>query len=233
MPPAKAAVAEFVGAFALMFVGGGAIIVTQGMESSLIAVAVAHGLILAIMVSATMHISGGQLNPAVSIGLSAIGKQPWSQAGIFIIAQVLGAVVAAALLKFFLGGAYNVGNVGATLGTLTNGSDLMKEWPLGAAGLELIATFFLMFAVMGTAVDKAGVGKTAAIGGFGIGLTVAADILAIGPATGASMNPSRSFGPALIAGAWDHHWVYWLGPIAGACLAAVIYKAVFQPDHAK
>ena len=93
--------------------------------------------------------------------------------------------------------------------------------------LEAIATFFLMFVIMGTMVDNRGVGKAAMIGGFGIGLTVAADIMCIGPLTGASMNPSRSLGPALISGTWDFHWVYWFGPIAGAMVAGISYQWVF------
>ena len=212
--------------FAVMFIGGGAIIVTGG--ENLVAIALAHGLILAVMVSATMHISGGQINPAVSIGLALIKKQPWSQAVIFIIAQVAGSVVAALLLKVLLAGTFEIGNIGATLGPLTDGRDPTKTNVMAALGLEAIGTFFLMFVIMGTAVDKRGVGGSAAIGGFGIGLTLAAVILCLGPATGASLNPARSFGPALVAGAWQSHWVYWIGPIVGAAIAAFVYKTVFS-----
>ncbi|MHC4770096.1 MAG: MIP/aquaporin family protein [Planctomycetota bacterium] len=227
MPPIKASLAEFVGTFALMFAGGGAIIVTGG--DNLVAIAFAHGLILAVMVSATMHISGGQINPAVSIALGLAGKQPWPKAGIFIVAQVLGAVVAAFLLKTLLSGAYEVGNVGATLGELSRAGGEHYA-PAKVVGLEIIATFFLMFVIMGTAVDQRGIGKTAAIGGLGIGLTLTAAILCIGPATGASLNPARSFGPALVAGAWTMHWAYWVGPIVGAALAAFAYKLVFGEE---
>ena len=220
----KASLAEFVGTLALMFVGGGAIIVTGG--ENLVAIAFAHGLILAVMVSATMHISGGQINPAVSIALGLAGKQPWSKAGIFIVAQILGAVVGALLLKTLLSGAYEVGNLGATLGELSRAGG-ENYAPVRVLGLEAIATFFLMFVIMGTAVDQRGIGKTAAIGGLGIGLTLTAAILCIGPATGASLNPARSFGPALVAGAWTMHWAYWVGPIVGAALAAFVYKLVF------
>jgi MIP family channel proteins len=221
----KASLAEFVGTFALMFAGGGAIIVTGG--DNLVAIAFAHGLILAVMVSATMHISGGQINPAVSIALGLVGKQPWSKAGVFIVAQVLGAVVAALLLKTLLSGAYEVGNLGATLGEFSRAGG-ENYAPAKVLGLEAIATFFLMFVIMGTAVDQRGIGKTAAIGGLGIGLTLTAAILCIGPATGASLNPARSFGPALVAGAWTMHWAYWVGPIVGAALAAFAYKLVLE-----
>ncbi len=225
MPPARAALAEFVGTFALMFVGGGAIIVTGG--ENLVAIALAHGLILAVMVSATMHISGGQINPAVSTALALIGRQPWSRAAVFITAQFAGAIVAAFLLKTLLDGPYDVGNVGATLGAFSNSAG--EHVSAGKTiVLEAIATFMLMFVIMGTAVDDRGVGKTAAVGGFGIGLTVAAAILFIGPLTGASLNPARSFGPALIAGAWDMQWAYWVAPILGASLAAFAYQATFR-----
>ena len=227
MSSIKASLAEFVGTFALMFAGGGAIIVTAG--ENLVAIAFAHGLILAVMVSATMHISGGQINPAVSVALGLVGKQPWSKTGTFIVAQVLGAVVAALLLKTLLSGAYEVGNIGATLGEFSRAGG-ENYHPAKVLGLEAIATFFLMWVIMGTAVDQRGVGKTAAIGGLGIGLTLTAAILCIGPATGASLNPARSFGPALVAGAWTMHWAYWVGPIVGAALAAYAYKVVFGEE---
>ncbi len=224
MPASRAIFAEFVGTFALMFVGGGAIIVTGGGIENLLAVAVAHGLILAVMVSATMHISGGQINPAVSIALWVIRKQSSLQTGLFMVAQLAGAIAAAAVLKAALSGAYDVDGVklGATLGSLNDSGNV-----LGVIVLETIGTFFLMFVIMGTAVDDRGVGKTKAVGGFGIGLTVAAVILCIGPATGASLNPARSFGPALIGNMWDDQGLYWVAPIIGAALAALTYRAAF------
>ena len=220
--------AEFVGTFALMFVGGGAIIVTAGED--LLVIAAAHGLILAVMVSATMHISGGQINPAVSIALWIIKRQSWQQTGMFIVAQLVGAIAAAAILKGTLGTVYDADQVklGATLGSLSSGENVNL---LAALALETIGTFFLMFVIMGTAVDKRGVGKTAAIGGFGIGMTVAAVILCIGPATGGSLNPARSFGPALVGGVWENHGFYWAGPILGAALAALAYDGVFRPGR--
>ena len=232
MTPMRGMLAEFIGTFALMFVGGGAIIMTAAMPSGgggLVAVALAHGLILSVMVSAFMNVSGGQFNPAVSIALAVIGKQSWLQAMLFIIAQVISAVAAAALLKALLGelrvdgtseSAVMSVKVGATLG----GMGLMAG---SVFVLEAIATFFLMTVIVGTALDHRNVGRPSVVGGFGIGLTVAANILFFGPATGGSMNPARSFGPALVAGAWDMHWVYWLAPIVGAVAAAVIYKAAF------
>ena len=225
MTSTRAMLAEFIGTFALMFIGGGAIIVTQG--ENLLVIALAHGLILAVMVSAAMHISGGQFNPAVSISLALIKRQPWSNAMALIAAQILGAVAGAMILKATFATVYEVGNLGATLGALTSGE---KTNLPAAFVLEAIATFFLMFAVMGTAADNRGVGKTWAVGGFGIGLTVAANILCIGPLTGASMNPARSFGPALVAGVWDNHWLYWAAPIVGSAAAALLYETAFKAE---
>jgi aquaporin Z len=212
-------VAEFVGTFGLMFVGGAAIINTGG--ENLIAIALAHGLILAVCISAVMHISGGQLNPAVSIGLAATGKQKWDRCIAFIIAQVAGSVLAAMILKMtFAPEAVETVRLGATLGGSTNVMTIVI--------LEIIATFFLMFVILGTAVDPRGVGKNAAVGGFAIGLTVAAMILAIGPITGASMNPARSFGPALIGEHWDLHMWYWIAPIIGALIASFTWKFAME-----
>ena len=225
MPTSRAAVAEFLGSFALMFVGGGAIIVTGG--ESLVAIAFAHGLILAAMITATIHLSGGQINPVVSFALGVIGKQSWPRVGVFVAVQIAGAILAALLLKLLLSGSYDVGNVGATLGSLTM-ADSGSVGPGRAVALEAIATFFLMFVIMGTVVDERGVGAVKVTSGFAIGLTLAAVILCLGPLTGASLNPSRSFGPALIAGAWDYHWVYWVGPMTGAGLAAVVYTVSFR-----
>ena len=232
MTPVRGMLAEFIGTFALMFVGGGAIIMTAALPGGgggLLAIALAHGLILAVMITAFMHLSGGQFNPAVAIALAVIRKQTWTQAMLFSAAQIIGSVVAAALLKGLFNEirvdgmmirAADAVQVGATLGSLGLSTGAIFI-------LEMIATILLMTTIMGTGVDARGTGKSLAVGGFGIGLTVAANILFFGPATGASMNPARSFGPALIAGAWSMHWVYWLAPICGAVVAATVYKAAF------
>lgn len=220
--------AELIGAFALTFAGAAAIINTGG--ENLIAIALAHGLVLAVTVSALMHISGGQFNPAVSVGLAVIGKQPWPRAIAFIVAQLAGAVAAAFILKsVFSPEATAAVRLGATLGSLSTGANAQPLWVFG---LEVIATSMLMMVVLGSAVDQRGVGKSAAVGGFGIGLTVTAMIFAIGPLTGASMNPSRSFGPALVGGYWDIHWVYWAGPIAGAALASIVWSVLMGGKRA-
>jgi MIP family channel proteins len=218
--------AEFVGTFALVFVGGGAIIAAHDAGGAgLLAVAVAHGLILALMVSATMSISG-LLNPALTIGLLAVRRITPRAAGFCIVAQLLGASIAALALKELV----PADQFAAAHGTI---QEIAPGVSLGQAlVLEGIATFFLMFMVFGTAIDPEG----PKVGGFAIGLTIGADILAIGPLTGGSMNPARSFGPALISHNFVGQFVYWVGPIGGAIVAAILYdwmlarRGVPKPD---
>jgi MIP family channel proteins len=216
----KAAVAEFVATFALIFIGAGAVIQAVGSgQLDLVGVALAHGLVLAIMVSITGHISGGLVNPAVTIALWVAGKIPSYRAGILIVAQLLGAVAGALLVRFVVGGdLFDAGGAGApALGPdVSVGTGIV---------LEAILTFFLVFAVFGTAIDPRGPwNKTA---GFTIGLVIAFDILAFGPLTGAAMNPARWFGPALVGGLWGDAIVWIVGPIAGAIIASVVYTSVF------
>ena len=210
--------AEFVGIFALVFVGSGAIMAAQHTKSAspLLLVAIAHGLILSIMVTATMRISG-HLNPAVTIGFLATRRIEPLMAGIYICAQMLGAIAAAYVLK---------ATVPADLFAATRGGGQAISLDVTtrqAFSLELIATFFLVFVVFGTAVDP----HAPKVGGFAIGLTVMADILAIGPLTGASMNPARSFGPAIASGVFEAQAVYWIGPILGGVAAALLYDTLF------
>jgi len=222
--------AEFVGTFALVFVGGGAIVAMRDAGAAgLVAVALAHGLILALMVTATMRISG-HLNPAVTLGFLAVRRIEPMMAGLYIVAQILGATLAAFALKAL---------VPADQFTAVHGT--IQEIAVGtswgqALVLEAIATFFLTFVIFGTAVDP----RAPRVGGFAIGLTIAADILAIGPLTGASMNPARSFGPAFVSSSYVGQSVYWFGPIIGSILAAVLYDYVLlrspreapePPDH--
>ena len=220
-------VAEFVGIFALVFVGGATIMSsTMSNINPLLPAAVAHGLILGIMITATMRISG-HLNPAVTIGFMVTRRIDLMMGVVYIIAQLLGAAVAAYALKAVfpehiaistrLGGQVVSGDIGMVQAILC----------------EAIATFFLVFVVFGTAVDP----HAPKVGGFAIGLTVTADILAIGSRTGASMNPARSFGPAVVSQMFEGQAVYWIGPIVGAICAALLYDGLFlrrgkeQADH--
>jgi aquaporin TIP len=215
--PVRHFTAEFVGIFALVFIGGGAIAAAQAtqMSAALVAIALAHGIILAVMVSATMRISG-HFNPAVTLAMLVTKRIQPSLAGLYLVAQLTGAMLAAYALKFLL-------PVSLTAATRLGGQSVSLEvTTMQAIGLEAIATMFLTFVIFGTAVD----GKGPKIGGLAIGATIAADILAIGPFTGASMNPARSFGPALASGIFEGHVVYWIGPIIGALVGAMIYEYV-------
>lgn len=209
-------VAEFVGIFALVFIGGGAIMMAARTNppGSLLAVALAHGLILALMVSATMNVSGGHLNPAVTIGFLVARRITPMMAALHVASQLLGAIAGALTLRWLMpGDLFNALRGGGQ-------SVALDITMTQAIGLEVVATFFLMFVIYGTAVHQ----LAPRIGGLAIGLTIAADILAIGPLTGASMNPGRSFGPAIATGLWEGQIVYWAGPILGAILAALVWE---------
>lgn len=217
-------VAEFLGTFALVFFGAGSIVLTTqtaGADAgaNLITVALAHGLILAVFVTGAIHITGGQFNPAVSVGLVIAGKQPAQKAIVYIVTQLLAAACAAGMLMALLGpdiANSEAANLGATIGELT------KQGNVAAViGFEAIMTFALMWVVLSCIADE----RAHKTGGICIGLVVMACIFLAGPLTGASMNPARSFGPALY-GHWEMHWVYWAAPMAGAIAAAALWRGV-------
>jgi MIP family channel proteins len=224
-------IAEFIGTFALVFAGVGAVIASSKLDTvglaahpvvtntdghaGLILVALSFGLVIAVMVCAIGHISGAQFNPAVSIALLATGKQTAHDTLFYVLIQLVAGVAAAGVLQLLYGGYSVAGGVTMPAVGMT---------PLKAMWIEFILTFFLVFVIFGVAVDKRG---PAVIAGFSIGLTVALDIMIGGPFTGASMNPARTFGPALIGRKWDYHWVYWAGPILGGAVAAVVYNSFF------
>lgn len=214
------ALAEFIGTFALVFIGAGSVAVLgfQGPSvPAIVGIALAHGLVLAIMVSNFGHISGGHFNPAVTIGAWVVGKLESARAVVYIVVQLGGAAVAALVLRYALTDQIwkqtNLGatTVGHSFG-ITNGRALV---------IEAVLTFFLVITVFATAVDDEGVFKSTA--GLTIGLVLAFDILMGGVLTGASMNPARSFGPALVAGHWEDFWVYVIGPLGGSVIAAALY----------
>ena len=215
----KQCAAEFIGTFALIFVGVGAIYHNAG----LLAVALAHGLTIAVMVSATGGISGGQLNPAVTFGLLVGGQMDLRRSVAYWAAQLAGATAAAFLLLFLFTGQVDPKDQALPAATIVaNGTPTLA--PKGISFLqgvtvEAVLTFFLVFVVYGSAVDA----RAPKIGGLAIGLTVALDILFGGPFTGAAMNPARVFGPALASGHWTGHAIYWLGPMLGGALAGLIY----------
>jgi MIP family channel proteins len=205
-------VAEFVGTFALVFIGSGAIMAS----GTLINVAMAHGLILALLVTATMNVSG-HLNPAVTAGFLVTRRIDALMAVVHWVAQFTGAIIAAYALKLLFPSEVQ------TITRLGGQSIASSVTLLQAVVLEAIATFFLVFVVFGTAVDP----RAPKVGGFAIGLTIAADILAIGPLTGGSMNPARSFGPAVVTGIFEGQTAYWVGPLVGGIVAALLYDRLF------
>lgn len=210
----KQCVAEFVGTFALIFIGVGACYNNRPeIGLGLLGVALAHGFTIAVMVSATGGISGGHLNPAVTLGLLIGGKIKLLNSIAYWIAQLAGAAAAGYLLVALFG----QNGVSIVAGGTP---DLGKEVdPRMGIYIEIILTFFLVFVVYGSAVDA----RAPKIGGLAIGLTVALDILFGGPFTGASMNPARTFGPALASHHWNNHYVYWVGPMIGGALAGLVY----------
>jgi aquaporin TIP len=222
---ARRLVAEALGTFALVFVGAAVVVVNGGFPNSgigLIGIALAHAVVLAVFVTATMTISGGHLNPAVTLGLLATRRIDAMAAGAYIVAQLVAAVAAAALVKALLPAA-------AVRAALLGTPVIASSVTLGQAiGIELVLTFFLMSAVFGTAVSP----DAPRVAGFGIGLVLLFDILVGGPLTGAAMNPARAFGPALVAGQWLGHVAYWVGPILGALLASLLWQYVLMPKYA-
>jgi MIP family channel proteins len=212
----KQCAAEFIGTFALIFIGIGAIANNTPMAGmGLLGVALAHGLTIAVMVSATGAISGGQLNPAVTFGLLVGGQMDVKKSIAYWISQLAGATAAALLCGSLIGMAA-VSN-GTPDISMNNGTPVVSA--MQAITIEAVLTFFLVFVVYGSAVDA----RAPKIGGLAIGLTVGLDILFGGPLTGAAMNPARTFGPALASGHWNNHIVYWVGPLIGGAIAGLIY----------
>ena len=212
----RALLAEFIGTFALIYVGVGSMAahVLSGGAVGLTGIALAHGLAIAVMASATAAVSGGHLNPAVSFGLTLVGKMTPATMIQYWAAQCLGAVAAAACIRMTY--------AASTLAEITMGVPIPRN-DAGTAQVlvaEIVTTFFLVFVVYGTAVDK----RAPKLGALLIGLTVTLDILAVGPISGAAMNPARHLGPALMGGGLGNTWLYWLGPLVGGGLAALVYS---------
>lgn len=214
-------VAEFLGTFALVFIGAGAVVVdaSQGGALGLVGIALAHALVLAVMVTVTMNISGGHINPAVTFAVWMAGRIDAKRSALYILAQLLGGILGALCLKWLypaLAGdavGYGVPRIAAGV-TLTQ-----------AIIIEGLLTLFLVSAVFGTAVSR----DAPQVGGFGIGLVLLFDILAGGPLTGAAMNPARALGPALVAGDWHGHLAYWIGPALGAAVAGFLWAKLLLP----
>jgi MIP family channel proteins len=208
---ARRAFAEGLATFALVFAGCGAIVVDSERGGSLGAtgIALAFGLVIMAMIYATGHLSGAHINPAVSLAFCASRHFPAREAIAYVPAQLVGAVTGALLLRLLWDG--TPADLGATVPSVGVGSALVYE---------IVMTAFLMFVIMAVATDMRAVGAAAAIA---IGGTVALDAVFGGGVTGASMNPARSFGPALASGQWDDFWIYVVGPVLGAGVGALAY----------
>jgi MIP family channel proteins len=209
--------AEFVGTFTLIFVGAGSIIATQG--TNLTAIGLAHGLAIGVMASAVGHISGGHFNPAVTLGFVVTRRIEARLAATYWFAQLIGAVLAAYMLSWLLPERQvNAVNLGAP--AVGNG--------IGAGSavvIEGVLIFFLVWVIFATAADPRG--TFASIAGLAIGLTITLDIYIGGVYTGAAMNPARAFGPDLVQNVWTDAWVWWVGPLVGGALAALLYEYLY------
>jgi aquaporin NIP len=210
----RRALAEALAAFALVFAGCGAIVANTVHAGALggIGVSATFGLVIMAMVYATGHLSGAHINPAVTVAFTVTRHFPLRDALAYIAAQLAGATAGA----FVLLAAWSdkPAQLGATLPSVGAGTALLYE---------IVLTALLMFVIVAVATDTRAVGAAAALA---IGGTVGLDALFGGPVTGASMNPARSFGPALASGAWTDFWIYLVGPLVGACLGALAYQLV-------
>ncbi|MFL5919592.1 MAG: MIP family channel protein [Gaiellaceae bacterium] len=232
--PLRRGFAELVGTFTLIFIGAGSILALttllqpaitnsrdQGVWNAvtLVSVALAHGLAIAVMVSAVGHISGGHFNPAVTLAFVVTRRIAPSLAVVYWSMQLLGATAGAALLRwFFSEQVRQLTNLGAP--ALGAGID-----PWQGVVIEMILTFLLVWVIFATAVDLRGTFKS--IAGLAIGLTITMDIFMGGPLTGAAMNPARAFGPELLSRHWDDFWVWYVGPFVGAVAAGLAYEWLY------
>jgi MIP family channel proteins len=213
----KKFLAELIGTFTLIFFGAGAILAQNATQIvGLTGIAVAHGLAILVMIYAFGHISGGHFNPAVTFGMLVTRRMGFGGAISYWIAQLVGAALAAWVLKC----AWH-GPTEAHLGTPAVAAGVS---PLLGMVIEGILAFFLVIVIFGSAVDPR---ASKGFAGLAIGLTLVGNILAGGALTGASFNPARAFGPALISGYWQDQWLYWVGPMLGGAIAALLYDRFF------
>ena len=211
-PLPRALAAEAIGTFALVFAGAGAVMVDAKTHAlGHVGVAITFGLVIMAMIYAVGHVSGAHFNGAVTFAFALTRHFPWGRALAYWCAQLVGALAAAALLRGSLG---NIADVGATLPAGSQGQSFL--W-------ELVMSAFLMFVIMAVATDTRAVGETAAIA---IGGTIGLDAMFGGPISGASMNPMRSVGPALVSGDLHALWLYVVAPVVGTSLGALAYQFV-------
>lgn len=229
----RAVLAEFIATLLFVFIGCGAIVGITGVlgpgsgdldlspttnPAALVAVAIAFGVGIAVLASVTAHISGGHINPAVTFAMVITGQMKAGPGITYAAAQLAGAVVGVLLLDAVVVSSVE-GNLGAT-----SLNDAALSSDIAGVVVEIILTFVLVFTIFAVAVDKRG---PAAIAPLAIGFAVFIDHFVGVPLTGASMNPARSFGPALVANEWDDQWVYWVGPLTGAAIAGLVYYFLY------
>ncbi|XP_057764215.1 aquaporin NIP1-1-like isoform X2 [Salvia miltiorrhiza] len=207
-------IAETLGTFFLIFAGCGAVAVNADKEKviTLPGIAIVWGLVVMVMVYSVGHISGAHFNPAVTIAFASINRFSWKQVPAYVAAQVVGSTVAAGTLRLLFSGSHD-----HFVGTLPAGTDLQS------LALEFIITFYLMFVISGVATDNRAIGELA---GMAIGATVSINVLFAGPISGASLNPARSLGPAIVSKNYRGLWIYLLGPTAGAIAGAWAYNLI-------
>lgn len=222
--------AEFLGLFAIVFIGSGTVMAatTQGYDggATLVMVAFANGLAVAIMIAAAGHISGGHYNPAVTIALFVSGKIGAVKSVGYIVAQLAGAAFAAALLKQIFDESNTSLLDAVPKVNYDDSTDGLIVGRQNALIVEIVATFFLVYVIHGVTVDSRG---ARAIAPLAIGFTVTMAILMAEPLTGAAMNPARHFGPALLEGEWKDWWIYWVAPIIGGILASLVHNYILIP----
>lgn len=224
-------VAELAGTFLFFFVGIGAVasldrlgglssLASGGIDPAAVVIvaALAHGIVLAVLVSALGAVSGGHFNPAVTFGVWLAGKLDWHRALAYVVAQLIGAILAAWAVRVVIPAALS-----PSLGVPALGTDIS---PVAGILVEIVLTVILLIAVFGTAIDP----RAPKIGGIAIGFAVGADILMGGPLTGAAMNPARWFGPAAVTGLWNDWFVWIIGPLLGAAIVALAYRYLFAEE---
>jgi len=208
--------AEFVGTFALIAVGVAAVLHATSGATDLLGVALAHGLVIGVMVTAVGHISGGHFNPAVTAGMLALRKISPLEGGLYIVTQMVAGAAGASFVKETFPGKLDFSHKATVLLSGVSATNGML--------LEAFGTFLLVWVIFAVAVDKDG--AFGAVAGLPIGFTIALDILMIGPLTGGTMNPARWFGPNAVNGDWTNAWVWIVGPVLGALVAAAMYQFV-------
>ncbi|KAK2982050.1 hypothetical protein RJ640_017401 [Escallonia rubra] len=211
-------IAEVLGTYFLIFAGCAAVVVNSD-ENKVVTfpgIAIVWGLVVMVMVYSVGHISGAHFNPAVTIAFASCKRFPWKEVPAYVSAQVLGSTLASGTLRLIFSGKQD-----HFAGTLPSGSDVQS------LVLEFIITFYLMFVISGVATDNRAIGELA---GLAVGSTVLLNVMFAGPISGASMNPARSLGPAIVSSHYRGLWIYMVGPISGAIAGAWVYNIIRFTD---